>query len=487
MKSRHYSKLIPILLGLLTMSFSPIWAGNGNMLHGFGPVNSSMGGAGAGLWVDDPVGALAFNPALISEGEGTFITFGTEFFEDGVEIKATLNDGTTGVTNPSNQLGVLPAFAFSHKAENSKVAIGFGLIAIAGFRTDYPEDPSSILFARQPFGFGRIYTDHRVTKIPLAISYDVNDKLSVGMAFNVYKSELTIAPLPYRVRDIANGTLFYPEGDGLDLEFAYSIQPSFLYRVNDSLSIGGSLTTEQDYNTFTWNSRNSNPNSKNFGAHRLLNFDLDGPMIATLGAGYRLNDRTRLALDASWIEYSGVSGFGSPGGIVDGVVQPFGWDDVWAFKLGAEHDLYDKLTLRAGYNYSTIPLPAKNTLTATGAPSYFQHHFSVGLGYQVSDSLTANVGFYYVPRSGKTGPFLNPNGPPIGKVEESNTLTSVQLGLTWQFDNFLEKSARRGGKNPILSGKSSISSAPSYQAPDLQDENAALRKRIAELEAQLEN
>ena len=57
------------ILGLALFVAAPSWAGNGNMLHGFGAVNSSMGGAGAGLWVDDPVGALMFNPALISQSD----------------------------------------------------------------------------------------------------------------------------------------------------------------------------------------------------------------------------------------------------------------------------------------------------------------------------------------------------------------------------------------------------------------------------------
>ena len=65
---------------LTIIAATPSWAGNGNMLHGFGPVNSSMGGAGAGLWIDDPVGALMFNPSLMTLSEGSNVSIGTEFF-----------------------------------------------------------------------------------------------------------------------------------------------------------------------------------------------------------------------------------------------------------------------------------------------------------------------------------------------------------------------------------------------------------------------
>lgn len=427
------TKNIAIWCGLTLAFISPAWAGNGNMLHGFGPVNSSMGGAGAGLSVDDPIGTLAFNPALMSQTEGSQVSFAVEFFQDDPEIHATLNGGPSGTSNASTQLGILPAFGFTSASADSKWSFGFGLIAIAGFRTDWPEDPGSVLFDTPPGGFGRIYTDHRVTKIPLAVAFEVNDSLTLGLAVNGYVAELAIAPLPYEVTDVFNGTSFYPQGDGLVSEYAFSVQPSFLYTVNDQLTIGGSVTTDQDFNPFTWNSTIANPADPRFGKHRRLEYDLDGPLSATLGAGIKLNEKTKVAIDVTWIRYDGVSGFGSPGGIVDGVVQPFGWDNVWVQKIGVEHKVNDKLTLRAGYNHSDIPMPSENVLTATGAPGTFEHHFSLGAGYQMTENLTANLGFYYVPRSTLTGPWEDINNNRIGTLDTSNALTGVQLGLAWNF------------------------------------------------------
>ena len=416
------------------------FAGNGNMLHGFGPVNSSMGGAGAGLWLDDPVGALMFNPALISSSEGHHVSFGTEFFEDDVKIEVDLynpnrNGLLSGTTHPSNQLGILPTVAYTYNPPNSDWSFGFGLIGIAGFRTDYPEDPSSILFDTPPFGFGRIYTDHRVTKIPLALSYQVTDKLAIGLSLNGYIAELAIAPLPYEVYDAQVGNdnfRYYPQGDGLDSEYAFSFQLGFHYEVNKCWSVGGSITTEQDFGDFGWNSTIANPNDPNFGQHRELGFDLDGPMIATLGVGWNANEKTQVVMDVSWIKYDGVAGFGSPGGIVDRVVQPFGWDDVWAFKIGVQHQVNEKLTLRAGYNYSDVPMPSENVLTATGAPAMFKHHFSVGMGYKITDNLTANMGFYYVPTESLEGPYLDLDNNELGRMKTSNGLKSLQVGLAWQ-------------------------------------------------------
>ena len=255
-------KKLAVWCGLAVVVMIPVQAGNGHMLHGAAPVNSSMGGAGAGL-VIEPVGALMFNPALITGVEGNQITFGTEFFEDGINIEVTLNDGTMGTTNPTNQVGVLPSFGWMRRGEDSKWAVGFGLIAIAGFRTDYPEDPDSILFDTPPGGFGRIYTDYRVTKIPFALAYQLTPKFSLGGSLNVYLAEVV--------------------------------------------------------------------------------------------------------------------------------------------------------------------------LTATGAPATFQNHYSAGAGFQITEKVRADLGFYIVPREHVVGPFPDLDNNVLGTMDTSNKLTSVLVGLNWDF------------------------------------------------------
>jgi long-subunit fatty acid transport protein len=257
----------------------------------------------------------------------------------------------------------------------------------------------------------------------------------VALSLNGYVGELAIAPLPNGVYDTVgdDSTRYYPHGDGLSNSYAVSVQPGFLYRVNDMIAIGGSLTTAQNFDPFEWNSTFAHPDDPNFGKHRLLEYDLDGPLNVTLGTGIKLSPKTKIAADVTWFRYDGVSGFGSPGGIVDRVIQPFGWKNVWAYKLGGEHKFNEKQTLRLGYNYGSTPLPKKNTLTATGAPAFFKHHFSLGLSYRVTDHVRADLGAYHVPRGGNVGPLLDLDNNEIGTVDESNTLTSVQLGFSWAF------------------------------------------------------
>lgn len=407
------------------------WA-QGAQLHGIGPVNSSMGGAGTGL-PNESLGALMFNPALIAAAKGNQISFTSEFFKDGIKIETTVG-ALTGTMIPKNQLGVIPAFGWMVRDPSKKLALGFGLLGIAGFRTDYNQDNASILFAQPPGGFGRIFTDYRVTKVPIAFAFQATPKLAIGASLNVYIGEFAVAPLPFKVFDTdPAGNRYYPEAGSLTNRFTAAPQFGVYYQHNPKMSFGASVTLPQNYSPYEWNSTHADPGNPNFGTHRTLDFDLDGPLSASFGAGLVLGPKTQLAIDGMFTKYTGVEGFGSPGGIHDGIVYPFGWRNVWTFKTGVQHQITPGAVVRAGYNYSQMPLVSKNVLTATGAPATFQHHFCAGGGFKMFPFLEAEAGFYYVPRQSVVGPFENLANVRIGTIDESNKLTSVQIGLNFHF------------------------------------------------------
>ena len=444
-----------IICVFAALAAAPAGAGNGHMLHGFGPVNSSLAGAGAGLWIE-PAGALMFNPALLASCEGSQVTFATEFFEDDITIEVVLNEtgantlgrtaGEVGITDPPNEIGVLPTFGWGMHKPGSKWSYGFGLVAVAGFRTDYPEDFDSILFAKPSSGgFGRIFTDYRVTRIPFALAYQATEKLALGVSLNAFLGQLAIAPLPFLVYDLGdNNVRYYAEGANLVTETSFAVQAGFLYTASPKLSFGGSYLSEQDYDPYTWVSTFASPDQTNFGENRPLDYDLDGPWNATLGVGYKPNAKTDVAFDVMYIEYDGVSGFGSPGGIVfdpsdpvqavlGGNVFPFGWRNVWIYKAGVQYQASSKWTLRAGFNYSDSPIRDEVVLSATGAPAIFSEHYAAGVGYQATPQLRFDASFYVVPRKSATGPYPDLFNQRLGTQTTTNGLTGALFGFNWSF------------------------------------------------------
>jgi long-chain fatty acid transport protein len=410
----------------------------GHLLHGIGPVNSAMGGAGTAL-VEDSLGALSFNPALIAGVEGNQLSFSTEFFKDSPQIDTTIAlpgvPPFSGHATGSRETVIYPAFGWMSRKPDKKLAIGFGLIGIGGFRTDYPQDSASLLFGQPPQGFGRVFTDYRLTKIPVAFAYQFTPKLSVGASVNVYYAEYAQSPLPHEDFDVgAGGARFYPSAGNLSGSFAVAGQFGFVYQATPKVSIAASLTTPQNFQTFEWNSTFVDPGAVNYGRARTLTAEVDGPMVISFGTGLKLSSKTHVAIDGMFTKFKGVDGFGSPGGIVDGIINPFGWRDVWTFKAGVQHQATDKLALRLGFNYSQTPLRSEVILTAgASAPATFQSHFCGGLGYKVLPFLTAQASLYYVPRDHVSGPFPSVQGFNLGTVDISNQASSALIGLNFTF------------------------------------------------------
>ena len=78
------------MLSFACVVLLPTWAlAQGATLHGFGPINSSMGGAGVAL-PEDSLNALGFNPALVAAAEGNQLSFTNEFSKDNIRIHTTL-------------------------------------------------------------------------------------------------------------------------------------------------------------------------------------------------------------------------------------------------------------------------------------------------------------------------------------------------------------------------------------------------------------
>ncbi|MEM6456415.1 MAG: hypothetical protein AAF772_15090, partial [Acidobacteriota bacterium] len=124
-----------VLACAMLVAAAPLVAGNGNLLHGVGAVNSSLGGVSTAMKTDI-IGALNTNPALLTRFEGYEIGFSAEVFDDQPIITVDFNntpgrpDGTF-TTEADTELGVLPAIAIGYRPKGKRWAIGGGLLAVA--------------------------------------------------------------------------------------------------------------------------------------------------------------------------------------------------------------------------------------------------------------------------------------------------------------------------------------------------------------------
>lgn len=458
-------------LVLACLCTAPSWAGNGHLLHGVGAVNSSLGGVSTALPVE-VIGTLHVNPALLVRFDGYQVAIGTEIFWDGPEATATFRNSPVApdgsfTTEGDTEPGVVPAIGVLYHPQGKPWSVGFGILGVAGFRTDWPQDSANPIFRPQPDGFGAVKTNLLIAKIPLSFAYQVNSRLALGGSLAIYQGGLSVSPLPPAPPDCTQPTpgsgrvadCFYPPAENVVSAYAIAAQVGVHYRWNDAWSLGFSYTTPQDFDDYVWNSFNSLPyitepsglqvRNPEFGKARTIRYALDGPQIVSLGFAYEPGGKWRAGFDARWVGYSSVDGAGGVGGFKpDRTLNDIGWDDILVGAIGLEYKPSDRYVLRAGFNYSETPIRSEVAFTSLGTPPTFKDHYTAGLGIRATEKLEINLAAYWAPRHEVSGPLLSAflagdvnQGPanldqqkvPGGTFTISEEIRSVLTSLVFRF------------------------------------------------------
>lgn len=395
-----------LLLAALLLAGAPAWAANGHLLHGVGAVNSAMGGAGVAL-PNDALGALNLNPALLTQMDGSKFEFSAEYNDakNALESSVQTPVGTfSGRTKDSGDRSVIPAFGFTVHKPQTPFAFGVGFLGLAGFGVDYAQDSTNPLLAPQPRGFGRVYSNYQLLKIPVVAAYQVSPSLSIGASFNAGHATLTADPAGFATPDCAGpNNCVFPRVNN-DSSFGWGLGVGVLYKVNPMLNLGLSYSTEQKFQEFTWNTTVANTSLPSYGTARKVKFTLNAPPILVAGLAFKPTDRISIALDGKWINYERTDGF----------KDTLGFKDMKVVGLGLQFQATDTITLRVGGNHGNSPIDKSNVFSTVPVPAVFENRITAGFGQKVTDSLTLNLGYYHVFKNRVSGPFLTPAGPAPG-------------------------------------------------------------------------
>ncbi|HYX26546.1 MAG TPA: outer membrane protein transport protein [Thermoanaerobaculia bacterium] len=403
--------LVPLLAATLVLATPAAWAGNGHNLHGIGAVNSSMGGAGVALPIDT-LGGLLLNPALAVGMEGSHFAFSAEYNQAKNAVESTVTVPTPGgplkISGRTDEAGdrvLIPAFGFVHHDRGSNFAYGIGFLGLAGFGADYPQDSTNPILAPQPFGFGRVYSNYQLLKVPTVLSWQLSDAFSFGLSLNAAYATLTANPAGFAAPDCSGpaGPCFVPSVNA-DSAWGYGAGVGIRYKLTPAFSLGASYNTKTKFQDFQWNAAVANPNLPTFGTARKIRLRLDMPAQAVVGLGWTPTDRLALALDGKWIDYENTAGFS----------DVLGFKSIKVGEIGLQYKLTDRVALRAGYNKAQNPIPDDRTFFTIETPAIFKTHYTAGIGLRVSNVMTLDAAYYHVPENTITGPILSPAGPVPG-------------------------------------------------------------------------
>ena len=430
---KHFSLA---LLGFL-LAFVPAQAQYGPLLTGVGPVNRSMAGTSVAAPLDG-LGALYWNPATTSALPGSSLDFGVELLSAPTHLASQLPANAFGRGNPpialfgsdrgDNGVFPLPSVGLVYRPDDSPWTYGLGVFAVAGFGVNYSASTTNPILMPQPpngGGLGSIFSEFQVLQIAPTISLQVSDRLSIGGGPTLNLATLRADPLLVASPN-ANGS--YAPGTHTRETWGGGFQAGAFYKLDGGWQVGASFKSPQWFEPFRFQSTDEK------GQSRVATFNLDLPMITSVGLAYTGFERWLVATDLRYIDFANANGFRQSGFSPTGAVQGLGFRSIFAVSVGAQYQMTDTLSLRAGYSYNENPIADSQSSFNVASPLVLEHTLYVGASYRVGDSLTLSLAYAHGFQNSIEGPLVTPFGAvPGSSVRNTASMDSLVLGATVRF------------------------------------------------------
>jgi len=415
-------KKIAALLAVAGMS-APAFATNGMNMEGYGPVATGMGGASFAY--DNGTAGMINNPATLG-----FMKSGTSRFDIAVgglhpDVASSVPAmPAAGTANSGGDAYYMPAAGYVRK--DGKLTWGVGMMAQGGMGTEYGKN--SFLSGgtgqenRSELGIGRII-------FPLA--FDVTDSLIVGGSIDYLWGGLDLqmvmggADLNAMMTGAspigsASTTMMLPAIAWAQFDFSkgdnkftqqlttngWALNLGFTWKAAPNLTIGGVYHAKTSLSDMEGKGRLNNDVMPIPGTLKVVDFQW--PETFGLGLAYQATDKLMIAADYKRINWADVMKnfrmhFVADGGMgtMDATLYQ-DWKNQDVFMIGGSYKYSDALTLRAGVNLASNPIPDKymNYLF----PATIKDHYTLGFGYKFSQAASIDFSYVYAPEVSVTNP-----------------------------------------------------------------------------------
>ncbi len=289
-----------------------------------------------------------------------------------------------GTDSSDGRIYVLPMFYYGTPVPGSdRLFLGLGVYEPFGLGSKWSDD--------SPVRYNSTLAEISVININPSVAWRLSDRLSVGAGLDFFTSTVKMRNMnDYSAVGGGDGQ-FKLEADGRGWGYNLGLQ----YQCTDSIVLGVSYRSQVRVGYDGDAEFQDIPPAliPPFGGTN-VSYDADGgidyPASVTVGLSWQATEKLRLELAADWQKWStrdvqSYSIQGPPG------VQssPIDWDDSWVLMLGAEYQLDEKWTLRAGYGFNQTPVPSSTA--DPSLPTGDTHALSLGVGRRVSKNATLDA------------------------------------------------------------------------------------------------
>lgn len=320
--------------------------------------------AGAFTAVADDGSAVFYNPAGISQIDGTSIEGGLAFLSP--ELRYTTPGGAT---ETSTKHAFAPSL-FVTRRFTDKLSAGLGLYAPYARDAEFPDDLAN--------GFASLRSKIVRTDLSGVVSYQASDAFSIGGGLVVGYSQVDRsipAGASLRINDKMDGVGF---GGIVGL----------LWKVNAHLKAGVTYRTEMsvDHDGERTLVAGGVPTTSNARA------EVRYPASLGLGIALSPSENLTLALDANWTGWSSLDQVTTRTDNAPDSITQLHARDTWDIRIGAEYKLAAGWAVRAGYAYSQGAFP--NTHIIPAQPDADGQEIGLGIG-KTTGAWRIDLAYHY--------------------------------------------------------------------------------------------
>jgi long-chain fatty acid transport protein len=326
---------------------------------------------------DDP-SAIFYNPSGLTQIQGTQFSAGAYYLQPFFHFK-----GDDGSNERMNLPTVIPHLYAESDFDLERWRYGIGVSGQYGINEDWGnKGPLRTLDDKAQLS---------VANIAPTIAYQVDQRFSIGVAFNVYYGTLNLE------RNVILAAPPVPEGHFRlkGSAFAYGVTPGVMYKINDQNQIGAYYRSPFTLD-FHGKARVSSTVIPEIGPSRATE-SLNFPQSVGLGYAMRPNDRLTLETDVIWTDWHTVDQLRihSADPHFNAQTLPADWKSGFTLRIGGQYQLSQHWILRGGYAYGQNSVPDSTFSPLVPDNSY--NLYAAGIGY-TTDDWGLDLAFNFIDR-----------------------------------------------------------------------------------------
>ena len=266
---------------------------------------------------------------------------------------------------------------------NEKMTFGIGVNAPFGLKTEYDDTWAG--------RFQGIKSDLKTINVNPALSFKVNDTVSVGVGINYQSIEA----------ELTNAVVLAPNTEGRTKleadDTAWGWNAGILFQVGPSTRIGASYRSTIDYTLEGDVTTTTAAGTVVPTASGPANADVTLPDTFSVSVAHKMNDQFELLGDISltrWSEIDTITIMNSSNGTIRDILS-LDFDDSYRMSIGVNWNRDDMWTWRAGIAYDQTPVKNANTRTVR-LPDNDRTWISLGAKYRLTGSAAIDFGFSHL-------------------------------------------------------------------------------------------